>query len=128
MKNKFERLSKEEQENAIEEYAEAREQNKIVVKKVKNLRVLSIAGIIYSVLSFAFDVLTNAKVFFYIFDGCLLVTCVFLFIKSKDLLHANVNEFLISKKKEEMKKEYKKEYKKELEKEEKAKKKTKKTK
>lgn len=103
MKNKFQRLTKEEQKQAIEEYISIREQNGIVVKKLKNLRIISILGIIYSLLSFVWEILGNSKYIYYLFDGILLVMCVVFFIQSKKMLESYVNEYLVNKQKNELK-------------------------
>lgn len=109
MKNRFERLSKEEQKAAIEEYKNARSGNEVVIKKLKNLRILSIVGIIYAVISFAYDILGNSKYIYSAFDGILLISCVVFFIQSRKLLVRNVNQYLIDIQKKELKEKRKQE-------------------
>lgn len=112
MKTKYQRLSKEEKLQAIEDFKNAREQNVVVVKKLKRLRIVSILGIIYSIVSFIYDIF-NSKTIYSVFDGILLVTCSFLLIQSKKVLEDSVNKFIIDRQKQKLKKEYAEELKRE---------------
>lgn len=109
MKNRFERLSKEEQKDAILEYTNASEQNKLVVSRIKRLKVVGILGIIYSSIMFVFDFLKEMQIFdyglsvfdnmllSYLVDGCLLIFCFIFLFKADKLLKEQVNKYLVDK-------------------------------
>lgn len=110
MKNKFERLTKEERKKAIEDFRNVDEKNKNLVSRLKRLKLIGIMGIIYSVIVFLMDFL-NAQgiiniglnifgthaIINYIIDACLLVFCVFFLVKANQILKEQVNKYLIEK-------------------------------
>lgn len=98
MKNKYQRLSKEEKKLAIEEFKNVSENNENVITRLKRLRVVSIIGIIYAIISFILDLIYDTiSVWDYVIDGLLLIFCVVFMIKSKQLLEEQVNIYLIKK-------------------------------
>ena len=112
MKNKFERLTKEEQASAIEEYKNSSEVGANVVKRLKRTRTIALLGIIYSVILFISNFITHAAVYEFILAAGVLVACTILFVKSKDVLHNTVNKYLVNQMRNKQKEEYKKEQKK----------------
>lgn len=97
MKNKFERLTKDEKKQAIAEYSNASDINADVVKRLKRVRVLTIIGIIYAIINFIYSFLTDAAPFEFILSAGTLIACVILFIKATSLMSNNVNKYLITK-------------------------------
>lgn len=97
MKNKFARLSKEEKKSAIKEFRESSDNNKAFYKHIKNLKIISIIGIIYAILTLIYDFFIVKTYWNYILDCVLLVFCIFFLVKSKDILSQKVNKYLIDK-------------------------------
>ena len=112
MKNKFERLTKEEQNAAIEEYKNSSEVGANVVKRLKRTRLVTLLGIIYSVILFIYNFIAHAAIYEFILAAGVLLACTFLFIKSKDVLHNTVNKYLVNEMRKKQKEEFKKEQKK----------------
>ena len=111
MKNKFERLSKTEKKDAINEYKSINPHNEAIVSRLNRLKGVGIIGIIYSLLMFTLDFLKEHKIFdygfttfdniliSYIIDACLLILCVVFLIKANQLLSEQINKYLIEKNK-----------------------------
>lgn len=111
MKNKFEKLSKREQKDAINEYKNASTHNEEIVSRLNRLKGVGIIGIIYSLIMFTLDLLREHDIFdygfntfdniilSYIIDASLLIICVFFLIKANQLLKTQVNKYLIEKSK-----------------------------
>ena len=57
MKNKFERLNKNEKKKAIEEFSNSNESNANIVSRIKRLKVIGIIGVIYSIGMFIYDII-----------------------------------------------------------------------
>ena len=112
MKNKFLRMTKEEQKAALEEYKNSSEIGAEVIKRIKRVRIISVIGLVYGIALTIFNIVTNAHYVDYISSGITIIACLLLFIKSKDILIEKVNSYLIeqirNKQKEERKKELKK--------------------
>lgn len=110
MKNKFERLSKLEQKEAIKEYERASDANASIMGRIKRLKVVGIIGIIYSLIMFLLDLLKEYGIFdiglnkfdnllvSYLLDACLLIFCVVFLIKANSLVKEQVNKYLVEKK------------------------------
>ncbi|MCI8795176.1 MAG: hypothetical protein HFI73_07405 [Bacilli bacterium] len=111
MKNKFERLNKNEKKKAIEEFSNSNESNANIISRIKRLKVIGIIGVIYSIGMFILDFLKEMEIFDigfnhfdnlilnYIIDACLLIFCAFFVIKANMILKEQVNKYLIGKKK-----------------------------
>lgn len=96
MKNKFERLSKEEKKQAIKDYGEKYPQS---LKGLNGMRLVGIIGLIYGSLMFIGDFvwkeLMNTSIWSYIIDGFLVVFCVVLLVSKEKYTDKLVNKFLI---------------------------------
>lgn len=109
MKNKFERLSRKEKKEAINEYKNASTHNEDILSRLNRLKGVGIIGIIYSIIMFTLDFLREHDIFdygfntfdnivlSYIIDASLLIICVFFLIKANQLLNTQVNKYLIEK-------------------------------
>ena len=97
MKNKFERLSKEEKKQAIKDYGEKYPES---LKGFNGMRIVGIFGLIYGSLMFAADLiwkeLMHTSVWSFIIDGFLVVFCVVLLVARERYLNKLVNSFLIN--------------------------------
>lgn len=116
MKNKYERLSKEERKKSIEEFKSIDANHEVLIKRLNRLKIVGLIGIIYSLIMFILDFL-NAQgilkfgfntfgkhvIISYIVDACLLVFCVFFFVKANQILSEQVNKYLIEKDKDKKK-------------------------
>lgn len=98
MKNKFERLSKEDKKKAIEDYKNFNEKQKNVVNSYTRIKILCIAGLIFSLLSFGFDIYMKGDIFQYLCDGFLLIACLLAFYKFRDWYYKDINRYLINEK------------------------------
>ncbi len=99
MKSKYQLLSKEEKKQAKKDYMEASETNKAIYKKLNRLTIISIIGIIYSLISFVIDFFLTKIIWDFVIDAVLLIFCLIFIIKSQSILSEQINKFLISKKK-----------------------------
>ena len=99
MKNKYQRLTKEEKKRAKRDYKESNEVNANIYKKLDRLTIISILGIFYAIISFVVDFFLTKNVWDFVIDGILLVFCLVFIIKSQSLLSEQINKFLINKKK-----------------------------
>lgn len=117
MKNKFERLSREDRKKAIEEFRNVDDKNNNLISRLKRLRIIGIIGIVYATLVFLMDFLNEKEIINfginifgtqaivnYIIDACLLIFCVFFLVKSNQILKEQVNKYLIEKDKVKSKK------------------------
>jgi predicted PurR-regulated permease PerM len=98
MKNKYHRLSKEEQKNARNEYIK---RNPITYKKFHKLSITSMIGIIYAVLVLIFDLvfsktlLSGSFTLNIIIDGFVLIFCLTFYLFSKDTIDRQINKMLV---------------------------------
>ena len=99
MKNKYQRLTKEEKKRAKKDYKESNEVNANIYKKLNRLTIISILGIFYAIISFVVDFFLTKNVWDFVIDGILLVFCLVFIIKSQSLLLEQINKFLINTKK-----------------------------
>lgn len=107
MKNRFERLSRKEKKEAINEYKKASSNNEAIIMRLNRLKVIGIIGIIYSLIMFTFDLLKEKGILdygfntfnniyiSYIIDAFLLIMCAVFVIKARQLLSQQVNKYLI---------------------------------
>lgn len=103
MKNKFQRLSKEEKIEAINEYKSTNEVYANIFKKVKRLKVICIIGMVYAVISFAVDFYLLVQVWDFVIDAILLIFCLLFYLGSSSVLGNQVNNYLIEKSKQQTK-------------------------
>lgn len=100
MKNKYERLSKQEKKLAIAEFKNSSKVNANICKKVKRLKVICIIGMIYAVISFIVDFYLTIRAWDFIIDGILLVFCLLFYIGSNSIFSNQINKYLIEKSKQ----------------------------
>ena len=94
MKNKYQRMSKEEKKNLIIEYKKT-EKGKYLMEKLRNLLIIGILSYIYSF----YLIITAENVWNYIAASSLLLAgCVFI-VASLKLRIKNLNKFAIKKNK-----------------------------
>ena len=98
MKNKFQRLSKEEQKNAKLEFIK---RNPLVYKRFHKLSVTCTIGIIYAVLVLIFDLvfrktlLVGSFTYNIIVDCFVLIFCLVFYLFSKDTINKQINKMLV---------------------------------
>lgn len=98
MKNKYQRLSKEEKKEAIKEYRAESEKNTDFIHQINKMFVLGIIGAIYGVLAVAFDfIYPQTKIWSYIVDNIVLIFSIFLIIQRNRFLVITMNNYLINK-------------------------------
>ena len=113
MKNKYQRLSREEKKKAIKEYRSVSPKNDNFIHTINKMFVLGIIGTIYSVVAIAYDFMyPNTKIWNYIVDNIVLIFSIFLIIQRNKFLRITINNYLIDKSYEEKEKEEKKKTKK----------------
>lgn len=98
MKNKYQRLSKEDKKLARQEYKN-QEDSKGVYKRVKRIYITCSLGIIYAIGLFAFDLMSKSSIWDYIIDSVLLIFCLVVVLKANDIHKSEINNYLISKSK-----------------------------
>ena len=108
MKNKYERLSRQERKEARLRFRDSGDFGANLYKRLTRLKVVSIIGIVYSIIAFIWDFYREALVWDYVLDAILLVFCVWFLYKSFDLMSSRVNAFLIEESKPFKKKKSKK--------------------
>ena len=98
MKNKYQRLSKEEKLEARKLYIS---RNPDTYKKFKKLSRLTIVGMIYAVFVIIFDLFFHESLFKesfisnIILDSCVLVFCLIFYIFSKNTIEKQINKMLV---------------------------------
>lgn len=97
MKNKYQRLNKEEKRQARKDFKNS-ESNKIeIYQRLNRLKTIGIVGIIYSLITFGLDFLFKSTKWNFLLDGALLIFCLLTLIKSNEILVKQINKFLIEK-------------------------------
>jgi uncharacterized membrane protein len=100
MKNKYQRLTKEEKKNAIKRYKE-NEDNKNIYNKLIRLQYVCLVAALLGVGVMGYLVVTNDKWYYIAEYGFMIVFCVVLFMFCKTTLEKKFNEFLIKEMKSE---------------------------
>ena len=111
MKNKFERMTKEERVEALNKF---KEQKPVVYSKFKKLRIICTIGIIYSIIAIGVDFYLKSIKYDYdlynmIIDCFLLVFCVSFIMFSKRTVNKLVNDMITKEIHEEQKKRWERE-------------------
>jgi hypothetical protein len=109
VKNKYQRLNKEEKKDAIKRYKE-NEDNLSLYNRLKRLQIVLLIGALLGIGVIIYLVVTQDKWFYIAEYGFMIVFCVVLYMFCKTTLERKYNEFLIneSKKKKEDKQSKKK--------------------
>lgn len=98
MKNKYERLSKEEKKLACDNFKNSEDNKNRVYEKLTRLKVIGLFGFIYGVLSMLFDIfIIDSKTWIYFYDGVVIVISFVAFYKSSEMRSRLVNSYLINK-------------------------------
>ena len=109
MKNRYQRLSKEEKKEAVKEYRALSTKNDNFIHTINKMFVLGIIGLVYGCLAILTDFyFTFTTVWNFIVDGIVLIFSVFLIVQRNRFKEAAINNFLIDKEKNSKKKETKK--------------------
>lgn len=111
MKNKFERMTKEEKKEAINKY---KAEKPVVFSKFKRLKIVCTIGIIYSIIAICVDLYLKQIKFDYsihniIIDCFLLVFCVAFLMFSKRTINKLVNDMIAKEIHDEQKKRWERE-------------------
>lgn len=103
MKNRYQRMTKEEKKALRKEY---RETKKSMASRLFRIKFLGVFGELYGIGSFIFDMFfyknvsgQNPSVWNYIIDGFLVVFCVVLLVAGFDISGKEYNRFAIQKNK-----------------------------
>lgn len=99
MKNRYERLSKEEKKEARDRFKNT-EDNKLLYKRLFRLQIICIIGILFGIGVMAYCIITHDKWYFIAEYGFMTVFCVTLIMFCKSTLDKKYNEFLIKEMKE----------------------------
>ena len=98
MKNKYQRLTREEKKAAIKEYRSVSERNDNYIRILNRMLVLGIIGVVYGIVSVVTDFLfTFTSVFNYIVDGIVLIFSTFLIVNRNKIVRTAINNYLIDK-------------------------------
>ena len=98
MKNKYQRLTREEKKAAIKEYRSVSERNDNYIRILNRMLVLGIIGVVYGIVSVVTDfIFTFTSVFNYIVDGIVLIFSTFLIVNRNKIVRTAINNYLIDK-------------------------------
>ena len=96
MKNKYQRLSKEEKKEAKKRYIAFSDRNKSYMSLLTRMLVLGIIGLTYGIISAIFDAfILSVPVWSYVVDGVIIVFSVFLLVQKSRIQSSTINKFLI---------------------------------
>lgn len=95
MKNKYQRLSKEEKKIARKDYASSSELNKLQSRRLKRAQVTGILGMIYGIGMIVYSLIDKGYWWEYITYCFMLIFGLGLYFKSKDFYIQLINKYLI---------------------------------
>lgn len=96
MKNRYQRLSKEEKKEAKKRYIAFSERNKNYMSLLNRMLILGIIGLVYGLISSFFDAfILSVPVWSYIIDGVIVIFSVFLIVQKARIQSSTINKFLI---------------------------------
>lgn len=99
MKNKYERLSRKEKKQAIVDFKNHSSKYKEAINKINRIKYISIAGFIFGILSFVFDIYFKNDIASFLLDACVVIFCLLSYKKCLNIINREVNHFLIQNKK-----------------------------
>ena len=108
MKTKFERMTWEEKKQAINDYANSKENRKEVVKRTKRAGIIGGIGAIYTIGLTIYNLVTDAVWYELLISVAFLIGCVILMKASYNILSTQVNNYVISNLKGKAKADYRK--------------------
>lgn len=97
MKNKYQRLNKEDKKKARLDFKKSEYNRNRIYEKGSRLRIFGIIGMAYALISFGIDFFYKGDIWNFILDGSLLVFCLVTFIVFGDILDRQINKYLIEK-------------------------------
>ncbi len=95
MKNKYQRLSKDEKKQARIDFKHSEYNQNKIYEKGNRLKIFGIIGMIYAVINFGIDFLYDGDIWNFILDAALLIFCLVAFIVIGDILDKQINKYLI---------------------------------
>ncbi len=95
MKNKYQRLSKEEKKQARMDYKNSEYNKGKIYEKGTRLKILGIIGMIYALINFGIDFLYKGDIWNFLLDAALLIFCLIAFLVIGDILDKQINKYLI---------------------------------
>ena len=96
MKNKYQRLSREDKKEAKKRYIASSDRNKSYMSLLTRMLVLGIIGLTYGIISAIFDAfILSVPVWSYVVDGVIIVFSVFLLVQKGRIQSSTINKFLI---------------------------------
>lgn len=108
MKTKFERMTWEEKKQAINDYANSKENRKEVVKRTKRAGIIGGIGAIYTIGLTIYNLVTDAAWYELLISVAFLIGCVILMKASYNILSTQVNNYVVSNLKGKAKADYRK--------------------
>ena len=108
MKTKFERMTWEEKKQAINDYANSKENRKEVVKRTKRAGIIGGIGAIYTIVLTIYNLVTEAAWYELLISVAFLIGCVILMKASYNILSTQVNNYVVSNLKGKAKADYRK--------------------
>lgn len=95
MKNKYQRLSKEDKKQARLDFKNSEYNRNKIYEKGSRLRIFGIIGMVYALLSFGIDFLYKGDIWNFLLDGALLVFCLITYLVFGDIIDRQINKYLI---------------------------------
>lgn len=95
MKTKFQRISKEEKKQAIEDYKNSALNRKDVVKRVTRVMKVAVIGALYSLILTIYNIVQDKPVYEILIGAAALIGCIILIKVAYDLLAREVNNYLV---------------------------------
>ena len=97
MKNKYQRMNKEQKKQLYNDFKELKP---VFTKKMERMLLICKIGIIYSIVAILYDLLLTNNYVMTIIDGIILLFCIGMFIKTNNTKIDFLNDFAIKKDKE----------------------------
>lgn len=96
MKNKYQRLDKAGKKQARLDFKNSESNRNKIYEKGTRLKYISIAGFLYSIITFGFDLYYGGLVWNYILDAVLLIFCFAAYFAISNILDREINKYLIN--------------------------------
>ena len=94
MKNKYQRMDKKEKKLLYKQY---KEEKLDFTKKMERMLLFCKIGIIYSIIAIIYDFLLSKNIYMGIFDGILLLFCIYMFIRTNNIKIELLNKYALEK-------------------------------
>ncbi len=97
MKNKYQRLSKEERKKACDNFKNSEDNKNRVYEKLTRLKIISLFGFLVELLGMVVDIYRyKSSVWVYVFDAVVVIICFVAFYKAEEMRSRLVNSYLIN--------------------------------